>query len=278
MKIGAVSFLNAYPLYWNLEKNPEVLLVQDIPSRLAETLLKGELDAAIISSIEYYRHRNIFSYFPDLCISARGPVESIRLYMNQDEQRNNTSLEKWLRDQRKLRIFYDTATRSSLYMLKILLNEHCKKLGKNIAADHLEFVEIHPPFETVIEQLKSHELVLLIGDSALRLKNLPSIDMGELYYKTFQRAFVYAVWVYLPKQNSQIQYLGEMLLRACEAAQKNQTSMIQDAVLKFGFEENFTLRYLAQTIQYRLTEELKKDMNFFFTKYDQLPENLSLQQ
>ncbi|MDH4262809.1 MAG: hypothetical protein OEV78_07190 [Spirochaetia bacterium] len=267
MRLGAVKFLNAYPLYWGLKFEPKVDIIKDIPSRLADDLFRNELDLAIISSIEYHKHRDLFNYYDDLCIAAKGTVESIRLYMSPTlgttSQQSIDQIKTWLGKQHKLRIYYDIATRSSLSMLKVLLNEHCPG-GKNI---DYEFVQIAPPFEQMIQNLGEQELVLLIGDSALKLKNLPSIDLGDFYFKTFQRAFVYAIWVYRPENGSKAK---DILLNAYEIGQNNFDLMIKDAICEFNFSEEFTRHYLTNVVQYRFTTELKDDLVFFYNKFDQL--------
>ena len=56
IRVGAVNYLNAKPLYYRLcELAPEVRLTMEVPSRLAEQLAAGELDVALIPSIEYLR-------------------------------------------------------------------------------------------------------------------------------------------------------------------------------------------------------------------------------
>src|SRR5262249_23698924 len=82
IRIGAVSYLNAKPLYYQLcEKAPHVRLSMDVPSRLAEQLAAGALDVALIPSIEYLRrvHRGDES-LPGFAIAARGPVRSVKLF------------------------------------------------------------------------------------------------------------------------------------------------------------------------------------------------------
>ena len=55
-RIGA-PFLNARPLVWQFIERPEpdIELVEEPPSRLADMLRAGEIDAALISSVEAYR-------------------------------------------------------------------------------------------------------------------------------------------------------------------------------------------------------------------------------
>ncbi|MHC5537244.1 MqnA/MqnD/SBP family protein [Singulisphaera rosea] len=56
IRVGAVNYLNAKPLYYRLEDiSPRVELLMDFPSRLADRLTRGELDVALIPSVEYFR-------------------------------------------------------------------------------------------------------------------------------------------------------------------------------------------------------------------------------
>src|SRR5688572_3643982 len=56
LRVGAVSYLNAKPLYYGLaDAAPGVSLSMDVPSRLADRLAEGELDVALIPSVEYLR-------------------------------------------------------------------------------------------------------------------------------------------------------------------------------------------------------------------------------
>ena len=60
---------------------PTVRLTMDVPSRLAEQLAAGELDVALIPSVEYLRgvDRGLRD-LPGFAIAARGPVRSVKLF------------------------------------------------------------------------------------------------------------------------------------------------------------------------------------------------------
>ena len=59
-RIGAVSYLNTKPLIYGLgEHLPGAELVLDLPSRLADRLAAGELDVALIPSVEFLRGRGL---------------------------------------------------------------------------------------------------------------------------------------------------------------------------------------------------------------------------
>ena len=80
IRLGAVSYLNTKPLVLGLENRlPEAELRFDLPSRLADQLNAGELDVALIPSIEYLRSADAYQIVSNACIACRGPVWSVRL-------------------------------------------------------------------------------------------------------------------------------------------------------------------------------------------------------
>ncbi len=53
LRLGVVSYLNAEPLVFGLDREPAVRLERDLPSRVAQRLHAGEVDLGMIPSIEY---------------------------------------------------------------------------------------------------------------------------------------------------------------------------------------------------------------------------------
>jgi predicted solute-binding protein len=56
LRIGSVPYLNARVLVWGLDRDPKCRLEFHPPSELARRLAAGRLDAALVSSIELFRH------------------------------------------------------------------------------------------------------------------------------------------------------------------------------------------------------------------------------
>src|SRR5262249_59175715 len=80
IRVGAVNYLNTKPLIHELEAlAPNVKLVLDVPSRLADELRAGRLDVALIPALEYFR-AGTYSIVPDVAIATRGPVLSVTLF------------------------------------------------------------------------------------------------------------------------------------------------------------------------------------------------------
>ena len=53
LRLGAVSYLNAEPTVHGLEQEPTFSVERDLPARVAERLHAGEVDLALVPSIEY---------------------------------------------------------------------------------------------------------------------------------------------------------------------------------------------------------------------------------
>ena len=96
MKIGVVKHLNARPLTYGFEKKGEHSIFYENPSVLKEELLKGNLDLALISSVECIRNSDVldFSLSTGVCSSNR--VRSILYFENkfQKETKNRALIER----------------------------------------------------------------------------------------------------------------------------------------------------------------------------------------
>jgi chorismate dehydratase len=80
MRIGAVNYLNSKPLVYGLEAlAPPARLSYDLPSRLADSLIAGRLDVALVPSVEFFRTPGS-SIVSDACVACRGPVLSVKLH------------------------------------------------------------------------------------------------------------------------------------------------------------------------------------------------------
>lgn len=285
MKIGVVAYLNAFPLYYALENNSHIELVKDIPSRLAALLKAGELDAGLISSIEYYREKERLNILPGLGIFAQGAVDSIRLFFPggaepQAKEHGDTRGfakerpgdfiqglgEQALAADKKITIYYDQATRSSLEMTKILF---FKTMGANFFKNNLICIEKQPPHRERIENLAPHEFLLLIGDQALQHKEAPSVDIGSWYWSQFQMPAIFAVWAYPKKMGAdKKEMLQKIILAAPEEFEAS--AMIGEAVKRFGFSLEFTQKYLSETIRYKMGAREEKALAFFFQEYEKM--------
>src|SRR5688572_30641585 len=80
VRVGAVGYLNARPLTWALDRQPDRWRVRyDVPSVCAALLHAGDVDLALIPSIDYLE-RPDYRFVPGVGIGSRGPVASVALY------------------------------------------------------------------------------------------------------------------------------------------------------------------------------------------------------
>ena len=90
IRVGAVNYLNTKPLIYRLDQlAPQAELVLDLPSRLADNLLAGWLDVALIPSIELFADP-AYTIVSDACIACHGPVMSVKLFSRVDPSEIDT--------------------------------------------------------------------------------------------------------------------------------------------------------------------------------------------
>lgn len=178
IRLGAVSYLNARPLTWALDRAPSRWQVRyDVPSVCGALLHAGDIDLGLIPSIDFLQAPD-YRLVPGVGIGSNGPVRSVALYVR-------TPLE------RVGRIALDTSSHTSVALLKVL----CRR---RFGIDP-EFVA-HPP--QLDAMTRDHDAGLLIGDPALDADHaalgLRKIDLGGEWTAMTGLPFVYAAWTGRP--------------------------------------------------------------------------------
>jgi chorismate dehydratase len=80
LRLGIVEFLNALPLRSGLDRCCDVEIVTDVPSRLIDHLVKGEVDVALCSTIDYQRAPVPLIMLPAPPLAASGETLTVRLF------------------------------------------------------------------------------------------------------------------------------------------------------------------------------------------------------
>jgi chorismate dehydratase len=174
VSVGAVSYLNTKPLIYGLqERLPGCQLRLDLPSRLADQLGRGELDVALIPSVEFLRGHS-FNILSDACIACRGPVRSVRMLFRQSPDRVRS-------------LALDEGSRTSAVLAQVLL---ARRYGLRPS---LQPFRIDSPVESV-----EADAVLMIGDRAMNIDTgsyVADWDLGEEWTRETGLPFVFAMWV-----------------------------------------------------------------------------------
>jgi chorismate dehydratase len=237
LKFGFHDFINAQPLLVPLKEKQHqlgVTIVTGSPASLAEQLREGELDLAMIPSVEYLKDAEQYRLIPGIAVASRGPVDTVllvsRLPLAEVES-----------------IAVDIRSRTSVALLQILFGE---VLPWNV------FMEIIDP--NPIKMLKNHDAALIIGDPAFGLRStypdLQIYDLSEQWFKQTEKTFVHAVVAV--RQETQLDQ--EFLVTVQEAKTEGLSrleSIAQTTSKQSGIDFETCLDYLSTKIIYDLGKE-----------------------
>jgi predicted solute-binding protein len=173
-KLSIVRYLNALPLSWGFLHGAE----RDVfdldlspPSRCADLLAAGEVDAGLIPAIEYQRIDGL-QVVPNLSVASKGAVRSVLLLSRVPADRILT-------------VAADRSSRTSICLLQILLRARFKANAT---------VALHSP--DLKAMLARSDAALLIGDAALRVDPgaLFRYDLATEWRALTGKPFVFAFW------------------------------------------------------------------------------------
>lgn len=240
LQIGAVSYLNSRPLIEGLEQLlPTANLVLDYPSRLADALASGDLDVALIPSIEYFRQPG-YEVISDACVAARGHVMSVKLYCR-------------VHPGEIQRLALDEGSRTSAALAKVILAERYGVVART------------EPLLMESSTLDSTaDAVLLIGDRAMH--NPPEafvevIDLGQFWYDWTGLPFVFAMWV--ARQDAATEGVEDALSQARDQGLARILDIARDEAPRLGLSEDVARTYLTKNLHYHLTSAERSGLKLF---------------
>ncbi len=233
MRIGAVSYLNTKPLVYGLGRlAPQHEVVFDLPSRLADQLAAGELDVALIPSIEFFQNPD-YQIISDACIGCRGPVRSVKLLSRVPLESIRT-------------LALDEGSRTSVALVRILLQERFGLSPKLVPF----------PIDAAPESIRADAL-LMIGDRAMHPpagQFAAEWDLGDVWCRWSELPFVFAMWV--AGKGSGFSGQGSGLAAAlCEARDlgvANVEHIAAEEHARFGLSYDDCLTYLRDHLHFTL--------------------------
>jgi len=240
LRICAVSFLNAWPLYQSLIERPPLdesgaplfEVEEALPAECARRLAAGECDVALVPVASYLEHPE-WEVVPEVAIAVRGAVQTVVVI-------SEVPLEE------VTRIHLDSASRSSVLLLRTLL-----------ATKGLEPELVTAPHGEGEGRVGGTEAALVIGDAAFGLERFTHrIDLGALWLSLTGMPMVFAFWAARPGVLSEahVKALHEARdrgLKQAEALARRYREQRIAAELP-ARDENFYANYLRRTIRYRL--------------------------
>ncbi len=224
-RIGCVKYLNARPLIHGWLGPVDF----DHPSALCQKLARGELDVALVSSIEYLR-RPQYRIVDGVSISASGSVYSVIVAHRQD-----------LAGIREIAI--DPASETSVALLRCLLAERDM---------HLRLVK-----DT------SAGGQLFIGDQAIRFRQTQSghrfWDLAEDWKSLTELPFVFALWLVRPEVANAVEIADCLRTLRDENLQR----LNQLIARTTDFDSEFCHRYFRENLRFDFGEEEKAGLHEF---------------
>ncbi len=211
IRLGRISYVNMAPVFYRLDADVEE--VAGVPTDLNGRLVRGEIDLAPISSIEYARHADRLRILPRLCVSSEGAVESIQLVSRMP-----------LEQVRRVAVTPESAT--SVVLTKVLL----------------------PQAEHVPLELEA-DAKLLIGDAALRSAfedPTPHYDLGKLWLEKTGLPMVFAVWASPEPVVDGVAELEHSLVASVRLARAEPDVLAYEASKRYGYPPGYLARYFEK--------------------------------
>lgn len=238
LRLGIHDFLNAQPLLIPLQMDAQRLnldLVLRNPAELSVMLKAGELDIAMVPSIEYLKDADAYRLIPGLCIASRGPVGSVLL------------VSKLPLDQVRT-LAVDSRSRTSTALLSILFNRRLAPFALKGPAD--------PDPDTMLRQ---NDAAMIIGDQAFLVdENHPDLmiyDLSQEWFRLTGKSFVHAVVAVRPEVRPPAELIQFLQGLPEMGRAMLDTIVILPRVREMGLSPEACRTYLTERILYTLGDE-----------------------
>ena len=233
-----MQYLNTRPLVHGLAGSG-IGVDYDLPSRLADRLAAGDLDVALIPSVELFRGDR-YRVVSDACIGCRGPVMSVKLLFRTAPGRVTT-------------LATDEGSRTSATLARILLAE------RHGAEPATEILPIGAgPGDT------RADAVLVIGDRALgSISGSFQLvwDLGDEWCRWTGLPFVFAVWA--ARAGVDTTAIEPLLAAARDSGQANLAAIAAVEAAGHGLTVPQCLGYLRDNLHYHLGTRERTGLELF---------------
>ncbi|KUF17550.1 MULTISPECIES: menaquinone biosynthetic enzyme MqnA/MqnD family protein [Streptomyces] len=241
-RVGHIQFLNCLPLYWGLARTGNLLdfeLTKDTPEKLSEQLVRGELDVAPVTLVEFLKNADELVAFPDLAVGCDGPVMSCVIVSQVPLDRLDGA-----------RVALGSTSRTSVRLAQLLLAE---KVG------------VRPDYYTCPPDLglmmREADAAVLIGDAALRANlidgprlGLEVHDLGRMWKDWTGLPFVFAVWAarrdYLARAPEVVREVHRAFLSSRDLSLEEVAKVSEQAARWEMFDADVLERYFT-TLDFR---------------------------
>ncbi|WP_394842528.1 dehypoxanthine futalosine cyclase [Pendulispora brunnea] len=243
MKVSAVQYLNARPLYEPLADKDGVALDLALPAEVARRIAEEETDVGLVP-VAALAQLGDTRFVRGAAIASRGAVRSVRIVSQVpiDEMTD---------------IVLDASSRTSAVLARLVLR--ARRRGAEPR------VRVLPPTQALAE-VKGTCGALIIGDVALHIENeFPhSLDLGEAWYEWTGLPFVFAAW---GGRAGSLATGGEKLLLAAKEEGLARRDAIADAHAERAGLDAASLRsYLRENIRFDFGDDERRGLERFYAE------------
>jgi len=249
IRIGSVPYLNSKVLVHGLQAvDPRYTFECDVPSVLARKLREGQVDIALVSSIEYFRNP-AYLIVPNLSVSSHREMWSIKLFYKSE---SGVEPREALKSARKIGL--DPSSETTNALLQIILHE---KMSLGIELVPLRLDEDPLSRDDIDGFLK-------IGDPCLTFIPPPgyeALDLAAEWHAFTNLPFVFACW--LARKGTDLEGVNNDLFLAKRQGLKNTEAIARAEAPKMGLDYARCKTYISKIVHYDLGRSELGGMDLF---------------
>jgi len=222
LHVASVSYLNARPLIYGLDRSDDVELSLAVPSRLLHGLQQHLYDVALLPVIDYQRMDGL-KLIPAGGIGCDGPTLTVRIFSRTPIECIDA-------------LACDTDSHTSVALARIILAE---RYG------------IQPEFVALGHQVQRSAARLLIGDKVICEEPAGyehQLDLGQAWKELTSLPFVFAMWM----SRGGVE-LGGLPARL-EAAKRDGLAHVDELIARYavprGWPADIARQYLTSNLCY----------------------------
>ncbi|MBA3313429.1 MAG: menaquinone biosynthesis protein [Planctomycetota bacterium] len=246
-RVGAVSYLNSKPLIEGLAERLPAGLALDYPSRLAAALKAGDLDVALVPSIEVLQSGGRYEVVSDACVAARGPVLSVKVYFRTPPGEVKT-------------LSLDEGSRTSAILARVLLSH---KYGVEPDTEPLP-LEAGKIAASKTIAATSADAILLIGDRAMFPldEQFQTVwDLGDEWLTWTGLPFVFALWA--ARREDVPDGLATLLSSTRDYGVASADEIARREATTLGLEPEVAIEYLTKHLHFTLGPAERSGLKLF---------------
>lgn len=235
LRLGSVSYVNARPLIYGLDAQPDVQLTLEVPANLLDGLRSSRFDLALLPVIDYQRMDGLM-VLPAGGIGSDGRTLTVRIFSRTPIGQIHT-------------LACDVDSHTSVALARLILSR--------VYDRRPEFVELKGDGA-------AHDARLLIGDKVIceEPAGYPhQLDLGEAWKDLTGMPFVFAAW--MGRAEAMSASADATLRRAKQDGLANIDKIVDRYAVPRGWPAGIAREYLMRYLQFDIEDRQLEAIRMF---------------